>query len=239
MAAFGAVMLVPVALGLRSMRAGLATAAAGNRIVLAPVRRSLAEAGEHVADRVAAIRAEVETAAGVGHAAPGAEVEIVAGRRSDAGPQAEPPAFARAHAAGGRLRLVARTLEATEGGEAVAAAVAAFPGVVRARWRPASASLVIDAALPADRLAEGLDRAGLIRLRGSAAPPPAAQGTALLLGWLDGLIRMRSRGAADLDHVIAMGVLAAALAGRDPAFAGIPPEDLVSRVMARRRVSRG
>ena len=240
MVAMGALMVLPLALGLRNMRAGLGSAAEANRALLAPLGRPVAEAIEHLADRVAVIRAEILDAAGAPVPDADLEIDIVTGRLAEetgAGPA--PPRLAIAHAAGGRLRLVARGGLGEADGAALAAAVAGFPGVRRADWRRASASLVVESVLAPERLAAALERAGLLRITGRAARPPAAQGAALLLGWLDGLIRLRSRGAGDLDQVIAMGVLAAALAGRDPALSGIPPETLVARVMARRRVARG
>lgn len=229
----GALAAVPLTWAIGGMRAGLATAAAGNRVMLAPLRRPLAEAAEHIADRVADVRAEL---AGEGDV-PSAEVDVVAGRRAD-GPAETPPRVAQAHAAGRRLRLVARDALSPDQGTALASTLARFPGVSRATWRPSSACLVIDSALPAERLAPALERAGLVHLEPQPARPAAAQATALALAWLDGLVRLRSRGTADLDHVIAMGVAAAALLGRDPALAHLAPEELISRLRARRRVAR-
>jgi len=239
MAAMGALMILPLALGLRNMRTGIAIAAGANRTLLAPLRRPLAEAMEHLADRVGVIRAEVMEAAEAAPPPAELEIDIVSGRLAEvAGDQPQPPRLALAHAAGGRLRLVARGGLDDAGGMALAAAIAGFPGVRRAVWRGASASLVVESTIAAERLAAALERAGLLCIAGRAARPPAAEGAALLLGWLDGLIRMRSRGAADLDQVIAMGVLAAAIARRDPALSGIPPDRLVARILARRRVAR-
>jgi hypothetical protein len=239
--AMGVLVLVPAMLGARGLRTAVAAAAAGQALALAPLRRPIAQASEHVEDRVAELRAEMHAAAEETRGAPlpqAEDTEIVAGRLAGAA-DLPPPRVAIAHSAGRRLRLSPRAPLDAATLEALAAALAAFPGVTRATLRRGSDSLVIEAAMPADTLAARLARAGLVEIEGRSARPLAAEAAAATLGWLDGLIRLRSRGAAGLDEAIAMGVVVAGLLRRDPAFAGCEPSVLVARALGRRSLGRG
>lgn len=225
-AALGGLALLPVMLWWRG--AGMLAAQAA---MPAPLRRGLADMADHLEDRFAAARAEVLAAADA--AAPDPGPDIVSGMAG-----ALAPTMRVAHAAGPRLRLVLVEPSDAATLDALAAALARFPGMRRVGLRSASGSIRLEAGIPAADLAARLERAGLVRILGPASRPVVAHGTAAALGWIDALIRLRSRGQADLDSVLSMLAVALGVLGRDPALAGIPPGELVARIAARRRVLR-
>jgi len=227
--ALGGLALLPVMIWWRGARIGGAGLLAAQAAMAAPLRRGLAEMADHLEDRFAAARAEVLAAADAAVPDPGPE--IVSGRIDAAA-----PAMRIAPAAGPRLRLVPAGPRDAGTLDTLAATLDRFPGMRRVSLRPASASIGLEAAMPAAELAERLERAGLIRILGPAPRPVAAHGAAAALGWIDALIRLRSRGQADLDSVLAMLAVALGVLGRDPALAGIPPGELAARIAARRRV---
>jgi len=183
-AAAGGLALLPVILWARSLRAGAETAAMANRDMAAQLGRALAGAVEHVEDRVAAVRAEVMAAARGEAEEIEDAIEIVSGHAgTDPAPAALPARIG--HAAGSRLRLVLQGAPDAATRETLCQALAGFPGVRRAAVRAGTDSLLIDATIPAEALAERLASAGLVTIEGDQSRAPAAFAAGLMLDWLD------------------------------------------------------
>lgn len=127
---------------------------------------------------------------------------------------AEPSIAARlVHATPRRLRAVMDTVPPRPALDALAAALAALPGIDAVEIRPATGSVIL-------RHAGGFDRGALagagLALAAAPAPGPAASAdpvaaAARAVAALDGEVRRLSSGQADLAGLAFMGLVAAGL----------------------------
>lgn len=204
----GAVM-AGTALAMRAAMAGptlalqAATGAAGLALLAAEeMRRQSLRAGAEAVEALEDFVAESDPARRDGAALDVDEVieGYVAGSSVRPPP---PPLVAEMHRTETRLRLQCLMGPLPDGGAALAAALAGFPGVCRVVPRAMTGSLLIETApgLTAD-LADRMARAGLIALSPFGLRHPGWVAARLSLQRADMAVRLRSGGRVGLGEVI-------------------------------------
>lgn len=211
--AMSGLMLVPgVAASLaQGTRTAFALGLAVNRAARQQVLLAMAEAIERTEDLVAEVRIASDSSERMA-------MPVVLPGRAVSGGRAlmpVPTPVASLHRSAHRLRLRIISPAGRAGAQALAAEIAAFPGVRSAVVRPATGSIVVETDAPSDLLADSLCENGVIRLAELWFHHPAALGTAFALNQLDALIRLRTRGARDLRAVLGMLLAAGAAMRKD------------------------
>ncbi|MFP4238523.1 MAG: hypothetical protein ACLFRZ_04400 [Rhodosalinus sp.] len=125
---------------------------------------------------------------------------------------ARPPLLRRVHASARRVRL--RFDGAVPEGTALAAfadRLASVEGVLRARVRPSTGSVILDLAQPPDAVLGTLAEAGIARIGDPPKPVPVGQAIQFGLLRADASLGARTSGALDLRTALGLFMLVAAM----------------------------
>lgn len=126
--------------------------------------------------------------------------------------EAAPPRLRPVHRSARRLRL---RFEGTapRGADlsAFADRLAGVEGVLRARARPNTGSVILDLSRPPEAVLAALEEAGAARIAGPAKPVPVGQVIQLGLTQADMGLGRRTEGALDLRTALGLALLAGAL----------------------------
>jgi hypothetical protein len=125
---------------------------------------------------------------------------------------ARPPLLRRVHASARRVRL--RFDGAVPEGAALAGfadRLASVEGVLRARVRPNTGSVILDLAQPPKAVLQSVAEAGIARIGDPPKPVPVGQAIQLGLLQADATVGARTSGALDLRTALGLFMLMAAL----------------------------
>ena len=121
------------------------------------------------------------------------------------------PLLRKVHTTGTRARLRLDTPPDPVVAQSLADALAGVPGIERARVRPNTGSVILEADGPIGDCLDAIEAAGIARIAAPLRPPPVAQ--TLQLGMLRGdmIVKERTEGALDLRTAMALALVAGAV----------------------------